>query len=172
MTNKKSRHDSKISTDEPKITELEAKNSELIQGWQRTQADFVNFRKRTEEDKERLRQNAKIDTILKILPVVDNFRLSTQHLPAELKNNSWAEGITHIERQFEQILSEIGVERIAALGQQFNPEFHDAIETIPSDKPEGEVVEESTVGYRLGDQVIRPSRVKVSSGKTQTELHD
>jgi molecular chaperone GrpE len=155
--------------DSKKFQELETKIDELTRGWQRTQADFVNFRKRTEEDRQKLRSSSQIDVILSILPVVDNFRLSTQHLPKELENNNWAEGIQHIERQLEQILTDLGVERIEALGEHFNPAVHEAIETVASDQPEGMIVEESSVGYKLGDQVIRASRVKVASGESKVE---
>jgi molecular chaperone GrpE len=76
-----------------------------------------------------------------------------------------AEGIFHIERQLEQVLTDLGVEKIKASGEQFNPSLHDAIETVSSDMPEGTIIEESLAGYKLGDKVIRPSRVKVASRK-------
>ena len=151
--------------DQKNEIELEQKVAELTAGWQRTQADFVNFRKRVEEDKSRNAKNAKIDFILSILPVLDNFRLSTQHLPEELKDNNWAQGIQHIERQLEQILSDEGVEKIEAVGQDFDPSVHEALESVASDCPADQVVEEVQVGYRLGDIIIRPSKVKVSCKK-------
>jgi len=145
-----------------KTKELETKNAELTAGWQRTQADFVNFRKHVEEERSRLRKDAKVDFILRILPILDNFRLSTQHLPKELENHNWAKGVQHIERQIEQILADEGVLRIEALGQDFDPTLHEAIETVKSDGPENKVIEEIQTGYRIGDVCIRPSRVKVS----------
>jgi molecular chaperone GrpE len=153
---------SKVTVSNTQVKELEAKVAELTAGWQRTQADFVNFRKRAEGDRSRIAKNAKIDLVLSILPVLDNFRLSTQHLPEDLKTNNWAQGIQHIERQLEQILLDEGISRITAVGQQFDPNLHEAVESIPSDCPEGQVIEETLVGYRLDDTVIRPSKVKVA----------
>jgi molecular chaperone GrpE len=155
----------KITTTNPHIKDLEAKVAELTAGWQRTQADFVNFKKRLVEERGAHQKNTKIDFILKILPVLDNFRLSTQHLPEDLKTNNWALGIQHIERQLEQILVDEGVERISAIGLQFNPTVHEALENVPSDAPAGQVVEETQVGYRLGETIIRPSKVKVACAK-------
>lgn len=170
MTIKKSTHHPKIVADQSKddygkIKELEIKIVELTAGWQRTQADFVNFRKRVEEERGTHQRNATIDFILKILPVLDNFRLSTQHLPEELKSNNWALGIQHIERQIEQILADEGVTKITSVGQQFDPAIHEAIESVPADCPEGQVVAEISAGYKLGETVIRPSKVKVSCKK-------
>ena len=155
----------KVTFSNTQVKELEAKVAELTAGWQRTQADFVNFKKRLEEERGTHQKNTKIDFILKILPVLDNFRLSTQHLPEDLKTNNWALGIQHIERQLEQILTDEGVERIAAFGLQFDPNLHDAVESVPSDCPAGQVVEEVSVGYRLGETIIRPSKVKVACNK-------
>ncbi len=153
---------SKVPVSSSQVKELEAKVAELTAGWQRTQADFVNFRKRVEDERAQTAKNAKVNFILKILPVLDNFRLSTQHLPEDLKNNNWALGIQHIERQIEQLLADEGVTKIEATGQAFDPNLHEAVESVPSDCPEGQVVAEITIGYKLGETVIRPSRVKVA----------
>lgn len=148
-----------------RITELEQKISELTAGWQRTQADFQNFRRQTEEDRKKLIESANIDFMMQILPVLDNFQLAAKHAPKELENNNWAEGVKQIERQLENILSSEGLQRIATSGEEFNPYFHEAIEHVISSLPENEVVEEISAGYTFGDTVIRPAKVKVSSGQ-------
>lgn len=147
----------------PKIKELEDKIAELTAGWQRTQADFMNFRKRVEEEKVGNRKNAQIDLILQILPVLDNFRLSSQHLPKDLSENQWAKGIQHIEHQFEQVLLNIGVSKIETTNQPFDPNRHEAIESLKSELPSGTILEEIQAGYLFADSVIRPSRVKVAA---------
>lgn len=164
MTTKKRPEHKPIPDLSAKVKELEEKVKELTAGWQRTQADFLNYKKRTEENRNQFSKTAKTDLLIRILPILDNFRLSTQHLPKELENNNWAKGIQHIERQIEQLLADEGVEKIPAVGQEFNPAFHEAIETVESDYPENQIALELQTGYRIGDLCLRPSRVKVSKG--------
>lgn len=148
-----------------KMKELEAKIAELTAGWQRTQADFTNFRRQTEEDRKKLIKSANLDLMAEILPVLDNFQLAAKHIPAELENNNWAEGVSQIEKQLENILANEGLAKIDTVGTQFNPHFHEAIEHIQSEKPENEIVEEISSGYTFDDTVLRPAKVKVSKGK-------
>ena len=148
-----------------KITELEQKIGELTAGWQRTQADFVNFRKQVEQDKAKWRQDVRADFICELLPILDNFQLAAKHAPAELENNSWAQGIKQIEKQLENLLTSEGLEKIESVGSEFNPHLHEAIEHIPSKEPENTVIEELCVGYTLNGEVLRSAKVKVSKGK-------
>jgi molecular chaperone GrpE len=144
------------------VNELNQKILELTNGWQRTQADFVNYKKQVAEEKSRLIKTANIELISELLPVLDNFRLASQHLPEKLANDNWAQGVQQIEKQFENILLESGLKRIEALGSQFNPEYHEAIEEVESSKPSGEILEEIASGYIFDNLVLRPSKVKVA----------
>lgn len=144
------------------VNELNQKILELTNGWQRTQADFVNYKKQVAEEKSRLIKTANIELISELLPVLDNFRLASQHLPEKLADDNWAQGVQQIEKQFENILLESGLKRIEALGSQFNPEYHEAIEEVESNRPSGEIIEEIASGYMLDDLVLRPSKVKVA----------
>jgi molecular chaperone GrpE len=92
---------------------------------------------------------------------MDNFRLATQHLPKELEGNNWAQGVLHIEKQLEQVLAAEGVEEIETKGN-FDPNIHDAVEEVASNKKEGEITEVLTKGYKLNGKIIRPAKVKVS----------
>lgn len=145
-----------------RILELENQIAELTAGWQRTQADFVNYKKQVVDDRTRLVSMINTDLLAEFLPVLDNFRLAAQHLPKNLAGDNWAMGVQQIEKQFENILLDSGLSRIESLGQQFNPEFHEAIEEVESDKPSGEIIEEITAGYKYDDIILRPSRVKVA----------
>ncbi|MFA6963926.1 MAG: nucleotide exchange factor GrpE [Patescibacteria group bacterium] len=145
--------------------ESEQKIAELTLGWQRTQADFQNFRRQVELDRQKLLKTASAQVLEDILPVLDNFQLAAKHAPAELENNNWVIGIKQIEKQLEGILANEGLVKIETIGQQFNPEFHEAIEHLSSDKPENEIVEEVSSGYTYETIVLRPAKVKVSSGK-------
>jgi len=150
---------------DPRIAELEQKLGELTAGWQRTQADFVNFKKQSADEKVKYCRSANANLVYDLLPVLDNFQLAAKHFPANLENDNWAQGIKQIEKQFEDILKEEGLERIETVGQTFNPEFHEAMEHVESDKPEDEIVEEVLSGYKFDSEVIRPAKVNVSNGK-------
>ena len=143
---------------------LEERVKEMTVGWQRCQADFINYKRQVEEDKKRLIKMANSDLLLDILPVLDNFQLAARHIPAEIENNNWAIGIKQIEKQLENILESAGLQRIEGKGK-FNPNFHEAIDCINCDLPEGEIVEELQSGYQFDNAVLRPAKVRVSKGK-------
>ena len=145
-----------------KISELEEKVAELTAGWQRTQADFINYKKQVADDRASLIKSANTDLIEELLPVLDNFALAAKHLPENLANDNWARGIQQVEKQFESILADNDLKKIDSLGLQFDPELHEAIEEVESDKESGTIVEEIIAGYRYNDAVLRPAKVKVA----------
>jgi molecular chaperone GrpE len=147
-----------------KVLELENKIGELTLGWQRTQADFQNFRRTSEADRQKLIKLASADLIIEILPVLDNFQLAAKHVPAELENNNWTQGVKQIEKQLESILSSAGLIKIETVGKEFDPNFHEAVEHVASDQPAESIAEELQAGYIFADTVLRPAKVKVSSG--------
>lgn len=151
------------------VSDLEAKITDLTFGWQRTQADFVNYKKQVAEDHARFCRTANANLVYEFLPVLDNFQLAARHVPANLEKDNWAQGIRQIEKQFEDILLSVGLERIESVGQKFDPNLHEAVEHIESDKPEDEIVEEVLSGYKFGDDVLRPAKVKVSKGNFHGE---
>ncbi|HPL01479.1 MAG TPA: nucleotide exchange factor GrpE [bacterium] len=148
--------------DNKKIKELESKITELTSGWQRTQADFLNFKKQAANERLKLISSAGADIVEQLLPVLDHFQLAAKHLPKELETDNWAQGIKQIEKQFENILFDNGLERIESIDQEFNPQIHEAVEEIESEKPAGTVVEEILSGYRYAGEVLRPAKVKVA----------
>ena len=152
-------HDKNIDM---KIPELEQKIAELTDGWQRTQADFVNFKKQTADDRTHLIQIANADLIAELLPVLDNFQLAARHLPQELADNNWAQGVQQIEKQFETILSDFGLEKINSVGEVFDPNYHDAVEEVESEQNQGAITEEISAGYLYHNTVLRPAKVKVA----------
>lgn len=147
-----------------RIHELESKIHELTTGWQRTQADFDNFRKRSEEQKKNLIQFATVDLIQDILPVLDNFQRSNQHMPEELKNDSWARGMQFVEKQLEDILTSHGLMQMEIkVGDKFDPAKHEAIicDKCQGFKPD-QITEVVENGYLLNSKVLRPAKVKVA----------
>lgn len=138
--------------------QLESKLAEITADLQRVQADFINYRRRSDEERGTILNLAKQDVILQILPLIDNLERGLGHLPEELRSNPWAKGIQQVVDQAETVLKGLGITKIEALGQPFDPNLHEAIAT----DGEGEmVVEELQSGYRMGDRVLRHSLVKV-----------
>lgn len=156
-------HSKKMTVKEKKkkVDEIEEIKLLLL----RVQADFDNYRKRTQAEKEDFAKYVNTDLVLRVLPVLDNFKLALKHQPKDLAGDGWVQGIWHIERQLEQIMTDEGLAEIPALGQKFDPHLHEAIEEVYSPKPPGEITEVIMAGYRLGDKVIRHSKVKVSKLK-------
>lgn len=129
----------------------------------RTMADFQNFRKRTLDEKRQIEERANERFVLELLPVLDNFERGLGAAEAGGSLESVIEGIRAIDRQLRSVLEGQKVGRIAAAGQPFDPDLHEALATIETNEhPEGIVLDEIEPGYRLGDRVIRPARVRVS----------
>ncbi len=145
---------------------------DLTNDLQRTRADFENYRKRVNSEKEIARNSGRISAVLQLLPVIDNIERAITHLPAELKGNKWAEGVTGLTKHLEKSLKELGLTRIDATpGVNFNPEVHEAVqfdETGDSLPGSVEIIaEELQAGYKLGGDVLRPSMVKVTHKDTK-----
>jgi molecular chaperone GrpE len=161
--------DEEIMANEPVITETELEQArkladENYQRFLRTQADFDNFRKRSRLEKEEFAKYASLKLIEQLLPVVDNFERALVAGKENTDNEALLKGVEMTFRLMSQILEQEGLKPIEAVGQPFNPEFHQAIMQVESEEhEEGIVVEEVQKGYNLKDKVLRPSMVKVSS---------
>ena len=140
------------------------KIEELTDRLTRQMAEFVNFRKRTEKEKSQMYEIGAKDIIEKILPVVDNFERGIAAVPEEEKSNPFAEGMEKIYKQLMTTLEEIGVKPIEAVGQEFDPDFHNAVMHV-EDEEVGEniITEEFQKGYLYRDSVVRHSMVKVAN---------
>jgi molecular chaperone GrpE len=143
-----------------RLEEAEAKASENLSGWQRAQAEFVNYKNRMLRDQETMRSLMKGDILKKILPVLDDLERALSNRPAE---DAWADGMELITRKFQSIIESEGLTRIQAEGQPFDPNFHEAISHEASEGVEsGHVIAVVQNGYMLGDRVIRPAMVRVA----------
>ncbi len=135
-----------------------------LEGWQRTQAEFANARKRMEKQRADAYADANIELVRKLLPVVDDMDRALQSAPESIQGDGWFSGLSMVGRKFGSILESLQVEPIEALGQPFDPNFHEAIGQEPSSEYESGIVSrEMQKGYRLGDRVIRPSLVYVAA---------
>ena len=140
------------------------KIEELTDRVTRQMAEFDNFRKRSEKEKSQMYEIGAKDIIEKILPVVDNFERGLGSVPEEEKNAPFVEGMEKIYKQLMTTLESVGVKPIEAVGQEFNPDFHNAVMHV-EDEEVGEniVVEEFQKGYTYKDFVVRHSMVKVAN---------
>ena len=141
---------------------LKQKVEELEDRVKRQMAEFENFRKRTEKEKAAMYEVGVKSVIEKILPVVDNFERGLGTIPEEEKGGAFAEGMNMIYKQLIGELDKIGVKPIEALGQEFDPEFHNAVMQVESEEYEsGVVAQELQKGYTYHDMVVRHSMVAV-----------
>ena len=139
--------------------------AEYLDGWKRSQAEFENYKKRQQESQKELGGYLIEKLVLDVIPVLDNFRAATLHVPPEQKESPWVVGIQYIEKQLETVLTDNGMQTIeAAEGETFDPTIHEAVEydkkqaAEPAAHTIAKVVQK---GYRLGDKVIRAARVIV-----------
>ncbi len=147
-----------------KQIELEQQLGEMTQDLQRTRADFENYRKRAEADKAATYQHGQAAAIMKLLPVIDNIDRAISHLPEELVDNKWAQGVAALSRNLDKSLEILDVAKIqATTGVEFNPELHEAIQFDEEAEGEKEVIAELLQpGYLLNGQPIRHAMVKVT----------
>lgn len=140
------------------------KIDELTDRLTRQMAEFDNFRKRTEKEKAQMYEIGAKDIIEKILPVVDNFERGLSSVTEEEKATPFAEGMEKIYKQFMTTLEGIGVKPIEAVGQEFNPDFHNAVMHVEDEElGENIIAEEFQKGYTYRDSVVRHSMVKVAN---------
>ncbi|MZQ81929.1 nucleotide exchange factor GrpE [Paenibacillus sp. 5J-6] len=150
----------------PEASELEKARVQAEENYQRllrVQADFDNFRRRARAEKEDFAKYASLKLIEQLLPIVDNFDRALASSKETKDFDALAKGLDMTYRGMDQLLTAEGLKPIEAVGQPFNPEFHQAVMQVESDEhEEGIVVEELQKGYILKDKVIRPAMVKVS----------
>lgn len=148
------------SKKDPKDVQIE----ELQDRLKRQMAEFDNFRKRTEKEKSSMYEIGARDIIEKILPVLDNFERGLAAVPEDVKGSSFAEGVEMIYKQFVKTLEDAGVEAIEAVGQQFDPNIHNAVMHVDDENfGENEISQELLKGYKYRGTVVRHSMVQVAN---------
>ncbi|MCH5254896.1 MAG: nucleotide exchange factor GrpE [Lachnospiraceae bacterium] len=162
-TSKESKKEKKKKEKTDKKQEvLKEKIDELEDRVKRQMAEFDNFRKRTEKEKSAMFETGAKSVIEKILPVVDNFERGLASVPEEEKGSAFAQGMEMIYKQLMTELEAINVKPIEAVGQEFNPDFHNAVMQVESEEYEsGIVAQELQKGYTYRDSVVRHSMVAV-----------
>ncbi len=155
---------------EPQIAALKAQVDERTNQYLRIVADFDNFRKRSQKEKEDLEQQIKGNTITELLPVVDNFERARSHLKPQTDGEmAIHKSYQSVYKQLVDCLKRLGVAPMRPEGKEFDPSLHEAVMRQPSDEyPEGTVLEELVRGYFLGDRILRHAMVKVATAPEPT----
>jgi molecular chaperone GrpE len=147
-----------------KLAKAEAEAAEHKDQWLRAAADYKNFKRRVEIERSELIRSASSALLLKLLPVMDDFDRAIANIPAEVAETSWWGGTQLIAQKLRTLLESEGVKGIEAVGQDFDPNQHEAVLYEEAEGQDGKVVAELQRGYKLGDRVLRPSMVKVGKG--------
>ncbi len=167
QTTDNKQHEEKEVVQEEEKSEWQVKAEEYLVDLQRAQADFENYKKRQQESQKELGGYLIEKLVLDIVPVLDNFRSATMHVPPEQKDSPWVVGIQYIEKQLEDVVKSNGVEIIEAKeGDAFDPTVHEAVSQEGQEQREDvqphKIVKVLQNGFRLGGKVIRPAKVVVS----------
>lgn len=148
---------------EEQLAAAQAEAAKNLDGWMRAQAEFANARKRLEKQRVEAYINATADAAMRLLPVLDDFERALENVPAEIADDSWLEGILLVQRKLMGILESFNVRPIEAVGQPFDPNYHEALSQEEADGVEsGVITRELQKGYTIGDRVLRPSLVYVA----------
>jgi molecular chaperone GrpE len=133
---------------------------------QRTQADFVNYKRRVERERGEEIEAAQAELLAQLLPVLDDLERALSHVPPDLRDHPWAAGLPLVARQLRLALARAGVQRVGAPGEPFDPRLHEAVGyERGTPYPDGHVAVVVQPGYRLRERLIRPARVVVARGE-------
>jgi molecular chaperone GrpE len=144
---------------EAQLAEEREKAQGYLASWQRTAADFQNYKRRVEQERDELSRLANAALIINMLPLMDDLERALDNVDVRLAGLTWVDGIRLIHRKFEALLEMVGVEEIKADGEQFDPNLHEAV--MHGEGEEGKVINVVQKGYKLGGRVLRPAMVVV-----------
>lgn len=146
------------------MTDHAKKSEEHLEGWKRARADYENLHKRMAEEIKKAKEEEKFNTVRSLLNVVDYFDSAFASMPKELENNEWANGVKYIQKAFLDSLAGMGINAIGEIGEKFDPKLHEPIEKVSSELPEDTIVSVVAKGFVADETVLRPAKVKISSG--------
>jgi molecular chaperone GrpE len=144
------------------LAEEREKAEQYYRNWQRSAADFVNYKRRVEQERGELARFANAAMVINILPVFDDLERAVETVDAHMAGLNWVQGVVAIHRKFANLLEAMGVAEIPAAGETFDPAIHEAVARQPG--AENTVLHVVQKGYRLGEKVVRPAMVIVGEG--------
>ncbi len=150
------------------LEEAIATSEKYLNSWQRTQADFDNYKKRAVQERSESVRFGNTNLICKLIPVLDDFERAFKSLPEDMAESGWVEGFRLISQKIQKVLESEGVSEIKAEEETFDPMLHEAI--MQGEGEENKVVQEVERGYKLHERVIRPSKVVVGKGDQENEV--
>ena len=150
-----------------RLEEEKQRAGKHYESWQRSAADYQNYKRRMEEERREVARLASISLIINLLPLMDDIERALSSVDPKIAGLTWIDGIWMIYRKFEAVLQNAGVTEIEADAQQFDPTVHEAISEV--DGEEGKVLSVVQKGYKLGDRVIRPAMVVVGKGNGEKQ---
>lgn len=146
------------------VDKLRAESQTNLDGWQRSRAEFNNYRRRTQQQLSESKQKGAIDALAKVLPILDDFERAFANIPSDIEDNPWVSGTSLILKNLQKVMDEFDIETLDPVGEEFNPNFHEAIGMDDdSDYESGIVTTTLQKGYKSGDHVLRPALVRVAS---------
>lgn len=153
----------RIAELEEQLEQAKSEAEDYKERWIRVSADFQNFRKRVMQERVEAYNKGKEDAVLALLPVLDNMERALASLTENADLKAFKQGLELIVRLFREALKRLDVEPIPTEGQKFDPYYHEAFERVErEDVEEGLIIDEIERGYRMGDKVIRPAKVRVA----------
>lgn len=163
---------SKVESKKSKDKELKAQVMQLTEDLKRSHADFLNYRRRSEEEQSQIMTIAKKEVASKFLPVLDDVQRAMEHLPAKSANDPLGRGYKMLSSHLEQAFKQLGVEEIPAKGAEFDPQIHEAVDYQDGRGDREVVTEVLKRGYKIGSLVLRPAVVKVGKVTSKSNKED
>ena len=158
-TNEKN-EEAKQNEEKSELQKKQIELDELDDRYKRVFAEFENYKKRAQKEREGLYNSVLGDIIINMLPILDNLQMAVD---AECKDEGYKQGVELVEKQFKEFLTKNRVEEIPAVGEMFDPSVHEAVSSVQDDtKQSGEIVQEYRKGYKIGSKVLRHSMVIVN----------
>jgi len=152
-----------LETVRAELAEMEQKADEYLRLAQRAQADFINYRRRMDEERAQQAANAGVSVLQRLFPVLDDFDRAMASASEAERGSGWGQGIQLVQRNLRGVLTAEGVEPVGAVGDEFDPRLHEALGAMPtSEIAEGHVAQVVRLGYRKGDRVLRPTQVMIA----------
>jgi molecular chaperone GrpE len=149
---------------EQQLAEAQQRQQECLDALLRSQADFINYKRRALQERAEARVAAQEEALMTLLPVLDDLGRALESTPPELAEEPWVQGLHLVARRLRQTLQQLSVRQIGASGEPFDPRWHEAVMTEQSaDLPAGTVVQVTRPGYALGERVLRPAQVVVAT---------
>ena len=145
-----------------KLEECQKERQEYLDGWQRARAEMVNLKKQHEEEKKLFTSIGKEKMLLDILPILDNFEAAFSSDSWEKVDQNWRIGIEYIHKQFLEVLKNNGIEEFGSENDEVDFEKYEVVEEVYSDLEKGKIVKIVQKGYKIGDKIIRPAKIKIA----------